>query len=370
MTCDTTQFHNHGISFALAEAETIWLDILNDAVNGELKPIYGQDNRWADTLAGPLVEPPNKRDLEHYILPSLGLYPTRGCPYNCNYCSVIKISGRKLRNTPIEYTLQNIKKAKAAGIEYIMFVSDNFNKYKDATELLEQMIASGLTIPFFCQCDTQIARQPEFVSLLGRAGCYEMFIGVESFNQSVLREANKLHNKPDSYGEIIRHCHTAGIQSHFSNIIGFPSDTEPSIIEQLEAIQSLNPSLASFYILTPIPGTDQYKEYKENDLLIEKNIDRYDATHLTWRHPNVTSDKMTDLLYRCYIDFYNGRLRSGNLTEKDKTSILTLRHYAKQHMHPMSGGTKKKKIDNVIDYIDLRKKCFDIELAPLPNNLT
>ncbi len=369
MTCDTTQFHNLGVSFALAEAEVIWDTVLNDAINGELRPVYGEHKRWADTITGPIVKLPNKDDLEHYILPSLGLYPARGCPYNCKYCSVIKISGRQLRNAPIDCTLENIRHAKEAGIQYIMFVSDNFNKYRDAVTLLEQMIRSGLTLPFFCQCDTQVAQQSDFINLLGKAGCYEMFIGVESFNKSTLREMNKFHNKPDTYNKIIQHCNESGIQSHFSNIIGFPSDTEESIAEQLNAILTLNPSLSSFYIFTPIPGTDQYEEYKADGLLVENNIDRYDATCLTWNHPNITSGKMSDLLYRCYMEFYNGLLKSGHLSDTDKTTILTLRHYAKQHMHPMSGGTRKKNIDRDEDYIALRRRYFAIELAPLPDNL-
>ncbi len=369
MTCDTKQFQNLGVSFALAEAEVVWTEILDDAIQGELKPVYGLNNRWAVQIDGPVISPPSKKDLTHYILPSLGLYPVRGCPYDCNYCSVIKISGQQLRSAPIESTLNNITRAKNSGVKFIMFVSDNFNKYPEAKLLLNEMINRELTIPFFCQCDTQIARQPKFVRLLGQAGCYEMFVGVESFDKDTLRQAHKFHNKPDSYNEIIRLCREAGIQSHFSNIIGFPNDTKESIKEQSNTIQLLNPSLSSFYILTPIPGTEQYRDYRANDLLVEKNIDRYDATCLTWRHTSISSKEMSNLLLRCYIDFYTNLLKAGDLSETDKSTALTLRHYAKQGMHPMSGGTGKVKVDHMDDYIKFRRKEFGIELAPLPNNL-
>ncbi len=369
MTCDTAQFQNRGISFALAEAEVIWTEILDDAIHGELKPVYGLDNRWALQIDGPIVEPPSKKDMGRYLTPLLGLYPVRGCPYNCNYCSVVKISGQQLRSTAIEYTLESLKRAKNAGVKFIMFVSDNFNKYPEATQLLEEMITNDINIPFLCQCDAQIARQPEFVDLLGRANCYEIFIGVESFDKETLRKANKFHNQPDSYQDIIRLCHEAGILSHFSNIIGFPTDTKESIKGQSDIIQLLNPSLSSFYILTPIPGTEQYDDFKAKGLLIEKNIDRYDGSCLTWQHPTITSGEMSKLLYRCYIDFCTASLKTGRLSENNKAMTLAFRHFAKQGMHPMSGGTGKVFLDHMDDYIDLRRSSYDIELAPLPNSL-
>ncbi len=369
MTCDTTQFQNRGISFALAEAEVIWDEILNDALSGELKPVYGSEGRWASVLDGPIVNPPEQQELSRYLTPMLGLYPVRGCPYNCNYCSVIKISGQQVRSTPIHHTIESLKRAKSAGIQFIMFVSDNFNKYPEANTLLEEMIANNIDIPFLCQCDAQIARQPEFIKLLGKAGCYEIFIGVESFDKTTLKEVQKYHNQPDSYARIIDNCNKANINSHFSNIIGFPNDTKDKIHKQLGTIKALSPTVASFYVLTPIPGTEQYAEYKSNNLLLENNLDRYDATYLTWKHPSITQSEMVTLMLRCYIDFFTASLKQGKLSERNKITALAFRQFAKLGMHPMSGGSIRKDIDHINDYLDLRERMFDIQLAPLPNNL-
>lgn len=369
MTCDTSQFHNQGISFALAEAEVIWDMVLKDALAGKLNPVYGTDNRWARTLDGNIVEPPNMEDLEHYVVPLLGLYPVRGCPYDCDYCSVIKISGQQVRSEPVDSILENLRIAKRAGIQVIFFVSDNFNKYPEAELLLEGMIENDLTMPFTCQCDAQVSRQPDFVELLGRAGCREMFVGVESFDKETLKQVNKFHNQPEKYQEIVDLCRNAGIDSHFSNIIGFPNDCHTSIQEQLATVQSLNPDVSSFYILTPVPGTEQYLDYKAKDLLFEENIDRYDTTNLTWKHPTLSPEEMQELLYRCYIDFYTMKLKTGNLSDVVKKTALAFRHYAKQGIHPMSGGMGKMFVDRVDDYINIRKKYFGIELAPLPDNL-
>src|SRR6185295_19390047 len=159
MTCDTSMLQGHGVSFALAEAELVWPEILHDAAEGELQPVYGRQQRWQQELESPVIIPPGRKDLSRYVVPMLGLYPARGCPFLCNFCSVIKIAGRRIRSQSITSTLASLRAAKAAGVRTIMFTSDNFNKYPDAEELLTAMVEERLGLEFFVQCDTQIARQ-------------------------------------------------------------------------------------------------------------------------------------------------------------------------------------------------------------------
>jgi len=78
MTCDTSILHGKGVSFAQSEAELVWSEILEDAVAGELQPLYGQTSRWQQELKSPVLEPPNSSDLRRYIMPMLGVYPARG----------------------------------------------------------------------------------------------------------------------------------------------------------------------------------------------------------------------------------------------------------------------------------------------------
>src|SRR6185369_15123882 len=114
----------------------------------------------------------------------------------CNFCSVIKIAGRQIRSQSIAVTMESLRNAKAAGVRLVMFTSDNFNKYAEAKDLLTEMIDADLGLPFFVQCDTQIAKQEELVSLLGRAGCFEVFVGVESFSRQTLLAVHKTQNHP------------------------------------------------------------------------------------------------------------------------------------------------------------------------------
>jgi radical SAM superfamily enzyme YgiQ (UPF0313 family) len=270
---------------------------------------------------------------------------------------------------------------KRSGIRLAMFTSDNFNKYEDAPALLQRMIEDRINIPFFVQCDTQVARQEEFIELLGRAGCFQMFVGVESFQRKTLLAAHKTQNHPDRYGEIRRLCRRYGIGAHFSNIIGFPDDTAESIRENFDILRGLDPDAASFYILTPIPGTEQYDDFLAAGLITESNLDRFDGTTSTWRHPNFSQTELDSLLFECYRRFFSaGRILRAAITTFHLRHLaagwlaglglpLFSRYSAWKGMHPMSGGVGGICLDSDRDYAELRKGRFGVHLAPLPDSL-
>jgi radical SAM family protein len=383
MTCDTSMLHGRGVSFAQAEAELVWPEILHDAAGGELQPVYGRDRRWQQELAAPVLAPPSRSGLCRYVIPMLGVYPARGCPFLCNFCSVTKIAGRRIRSQSIDTTLASLRAAKAAGVRMIMFTSDNFNKYPEAEELLTAMVDERLGLQFFVQCDTQIVRQEQLVDLLGKAGCFQMFVGTESFNRQTLLAAQKGQNRPETYRDIVRLCRDHGISPHFSNIIGFPQDTEQEVHEHLEVLRELAPTWASFYILCPIPGTEQYDDFLAEGLITEQNLDRFDTTCLTWRHPSLSRQRLSDLLFECYRKFFSWRhtlnnirnLRfrngTGRLAEAMGSLAMSLfvRYSAWRRTHPMSGGVGRVRLDGDEDYLPQRTRMFGFERAPLPQSL-
>ena len=384
MTCDTTAHQGHGVSFALAEAERIWPAIVADAAEGELEPAYGADGRWESALdPAPLVPPPVS-ELKRYVVPLLGVYPARGCPYTCNFCSVIKIAGRAVRSQPLETTLATLRAAKRGGVRFLLFVSDNFNKIPEARLLLEAMVEERIELPFFVQCDTQVERQEELVELMARAGCFQIFVGAESFDAATLRAAHKYQNHPERYERIVALCRRHGITSHFSNILGFPTDTDEGIARHLAVLRALDPDFASFYLLTPIPGTEQYAEFKAQGLITEANLDRFDATCVTWRHPRLDPRRWEDALYRCYREFYGlpdaarrlSRIAFRNGDFRKPAALLAVTGYtwqsrlgAMQRAHPMAGGVGRVRRDHARDYRELRRRTFDCDLVPLPDNL-
>jgi hypothetical protein len=384
MTCDTSVVQNKGISFALGEAETIWPTILADHLGGDLRPVYGDDARWQSELHSPVLEPPSWRDLKRYVVPMVGIYPARGCPYTCNFCSVIKIAGRQVRSQPIETTLASLRNATKAGVRLIMFTSDNFNKYSEARPLLTAMIDERIRVPFFVQCDAQIAQQEDLVELLAAAGCFQMFVGVESFDRKALLAAKKSQNHPEHYRQIVEICRKTGITTHFSNIIGFPGESEADILGHLKSLRELAPDAASFYILTPIPGTEQYDEFLADGLISERNLDRFDGSQPVWDHPRLGQGQLRDLLFRCCRDFYSaGHVASRVLGHLSSTRDFRLwaavqsivghgalsRVGAITKTHPMAGGVARVRIDRAADYRGLRRQRFGFDRVPLPSSL-
>ena len=220
------------------------------------------------------------------------------------------------------------------------------------------------------------------MALLARAGCFSIFVGVESFNRQTLLAAQKGQNRPEVYRDIVRLCREHGISSHFSNIIGFPQDTERDVHEHLEALRELGPTWASFYILCPIPGTEQYDDFMAAGLISEKNLDRFDTTCLTWRHAHFSREQLAGLLFRCYRKFYSsghavrnlmhlGPRRNRMLAESVGITAMSLfnQYCAWRRTHPMSGGVMPVRRDRVDDFLALRKEVFGFELVPLPRSL-
>ena len=386
MTCDTAELQGRGVAFAQSEAELVWRDILSDAARGRLAPTYGGERRWQERLDPPVLDPPPRRDLARYVVPMLGIYPARGCPYSCNFCSVIRIAGHRIRSQPVATTLETMRRARAAGVRVALFTSDNFNKYPEAEELLDALIDARIRLPFFVQCDAQIERQPGLVAKLARAGCFQIFVGAESFSTEALRSAHKLHNSPSRYAEIVRLCREHRISSHFSNILGFPSDTEESIHGHLEALRALNPDVASFYLLTPIPGTEQCDDFLSRGWITEKNLDRFDGSTWTWTHPRLSAERLVRLLLDAYRGFYGWTSIAGKafrLVRRPGTADFRLgqtlfailgqaglaRWAARRGEHPMAGGVGRVRLDRVDDYRELRRRVFGLDLATIPRSL-
>lgn len=383
MTLDTTILEGRGVSFALAEAELLLPTILSDAIHGgRLQPVYGVNQRWKEELDAPILLPPSRETFGRHVLPMTGIDHARGCPFLCEFCLVPQIAGRTVRSQPIPTTIASLLAAKTAGAKMIMFTSDNFNKDPQVEELLRAMIRTGVELPFFVQCDTQIVRQPQLVELLARAGCWQMFVGVESFDREILKAQHKFHNRPEHYGEIVRLCAAHGITTHFSNIIGFPQQDEAAILEHLHLLRELEPDMASFYILTPIPGTKQFEQFQSKGWITETNLDRYDGTNPVWTHPKLTWPQLTDLLYHCYREFYSPRDIARKLWKRRQKHFpwfmlginiafpLFCLYAGYRRMHPMSGGVGQVRItgESYTNHSGLIEETFGYRILPPPKN--
>jgi hypothetical protein len=148
-------------------------------------------------------------------------------------------------------------------------------------------------------------------------------------------------------------------------------------------LREMDPTWASFYILCPIPGTEQYDDFLAQGLITETNLDRFDTTCLTWRHPSLSRERLSELLFDCYRRFSSVRHALRNVMDEVSfrrrrvvpRSVGTLamslfsRYCAWRKLHPMSGGVRRVRLDCVRDFLPLRLRTFGFPLAPLPRSL-
>jgi radical SAM superfamily enzyme YgiQ (UPF0313 family) len=200
----------------------------------------------------------------------------------------------------------------------------------------------------------------------------EVFVGAESFDKKALKSAHKRHNQPAEYKKIVSQCREAGIRTHFSNILGFPHQDMNDCLDHVDTLIDLGPELASFYILTPIPGTEQYDDFRTRGLIFETNLDRFDTATPTFYHDQIDPEALQQVLFDAYENFYKASMQSNKhrIDKGTRNFMAFSRWCAKNQIHPMSGGSGRVKIDHISDYAAYRERVFGISgLLPLPHSL-
>lgn len=227
---------------------------------------------------------------------------SRGCPFNCKFCSVTKVFGRQLRHKTVERVIEEIKSQNS---EYIFFVDDNFTAdKKKAKELLRRIIDEGISIRWGTQVRVDAAKDEELVSLMKEAGCFMVYIGMESVNPESLKDVRKKQTVDDII-ESIRVFHRYGIRIHGMFVIGFDADDIKTIRQTVRFAKKEKVDSVQIMILTPLPGTETYDELKkEGRLLSDVGWDKYDAHHVVFRS-KIIPDRLQIEAMRAMGSFYS-----------------------------------------------------------------
>jgi radical SAM superfamily enzyme YgiQ (UPF0313 family) len=292
----------HADSVVLGEAEGIWGKVIDDFSKGILKPIYS--NSCPDLSETPLP----RWDL----LPERNRYfnfvqTSRGCPNDCAFCSVTTFSGRKVRVRPIESVLQEIKSLGSSALrKFIIFVDDNiFGNLKYAKELFKNLIP--LKIKWGSETSINLTKDIELLKLAVKSGCRALFIGFETLSEKALKQINKSFNRVKEYKKIIKTLHRYGIAVIGSLIFGFDDDDSGVFKRTLDFLEEAKVDAAIFSILTPLPGTRLYKEFKQNNRIFERNWTKFDALHSTFHPKKMTPKELEAGLDWSYREFYRPR---------------------------------------------------------------
>ena len=194
-------------------------------------------------------------------------------------------------------------------ISYYFFTDDNFCRNRNWEVLFDMLIRfraeEGIPIRFMMQADTQSHKLPGFVEKAKEAGCSQVFIGLESLNERNLLAAGKRQNLAADFRRMVAAYRQAGINTHVAYIIGFPFDTAESVRSDVERLKSeLGPEQASFFMLTPLPGSQDHRELLRRGEALDPDLNRYDTFHATVRHPRMSRGEWERAYREAWSSFY------------------------------------------------------------------
>ena len=238
-------------------------------------------------------------------LPITPMMTSRGCPYDCSFCSVTSMFGRKYRFRSEENILRELRRNRDGGGKWTFFYDDNFTADKKRSKsLFRAMIAQGLTQSWTAQVRVDVAKDPEFLDLMKRSGCHTLYIGFESLNPETLKAYNKKQSVED-IEDCVKKLHKNGIRIHGMFVFGSDMDTTETIHETLRFTKENDLESIQFLILTPLPGTSLHQEMEREGRLISKDWSLYDAHHVVYEPKRMNFYELQYETMRAAKQFYS-----------------------------------------------------------------
>jgi radical SAM superfamily enzyme YgiQ (UPF0313 family) len=287
----------HCDSVVIGEAEGVWIQLINDFEKKQLKKYYhNKDFVDLSTICTPRRELYKK---ERYLFTHL-IQTTRGCPFNCGFCSVTKFFGRTYRTRPVESVIEEIRDMKT---KFVGFSDDNiFGNRIYARKLFSALKYEGVL--WLSQASLNIADDPQLLRMAARSGCKGLFVGLESTDCESLVQMNKGFLKPHKFKDAIKRLHDQGISVLGAFVLGNDNE-DPSIFRRtLDFAKKIKIDLAQFAILTPYPGTAIYNRLMKENRIFNFDWTKYDAGNAVFKPLRMTADRLKEEVDRLWRDFY------------------------------------------------------------------
>ena len=369
-----------GVTTVVGEAEGLIALILEDAARGRLEAHYshtsgiraktGKDPIWVpDIVAAPLpVLDPDY--LGRFMNRTMTTVDTsRGCPFTCSYCSVKNVMGRTMRSRDPKRLIDWVRRVyDEHGIRFLFLVDDNFYRNPRWEEVLDGFIAlraEGRELGFMMQVDVAASAR-QFLDKSAAAGCYQVFVGFESFSPRNLLAASKNQNRNvhtstdeeqgraeivEKYRRVVRNWHEVGVAVHGAGMIGFPWDGPDAGRRMAHDFIDIGLDQASFFILTPLPGTEDWDAALGECRVEDFDFDHYETTRPVARHPRLTPAQLTAAYQHANDTFYNparlphvlaAYIRDRELcyaARRNRVRQFLWYSFSRlRHRHPMIGG--------------------------------
>ena len=230
---------------------------------------------------------------------------SRGCPYDCIFCTVSSTFGRKYRFRDPKNVLEEIRMRVSQGHREFFFYDDNFAANRSGTkELLEGMAQLDVKIKWSAEARTNIARDEELLKLMSRANCHRMLIGLESINPRTLEQYNKGQTVEDVKRCITRlHDHNIGVHGMFA--LGSDDDDAETIRDTVKFCHKMKLDSVQFAILHPLPGSRLYDILDSENRIFTKNWSLYDGTHVVFRPGKLQPLELQEKFFWAWKKFYS-----------------------------------------------------------------
>ncbi len=278
----------HATSVVVGEAEGLIKPLLSDFESNDLKPVYKAASQISlDTIPFPELQLLNWRH-RFFMSP---IQTGRGCAYNCDFCLVPNISGRKLRLKSIETVEKELNHLSSFKSHRLFVVDDNFLMKKErAVSIMNLFQKYGYQWMGFS--NLSISKDDSFLKKLQDSGCISLFIGFESLNAEDYLLKNQSYGTVDSMREAVSRIHAHGIGIQGSFIFGFDTDTVNVFQETAAFIQETGIELPHISILTPFPGTPLFDTMEKENRILHRDWSKYDLSHVVFQPKNMTVEEL------------------------------------------------------------------------------
>jgi hypothetical protein len=342
-----------GISLFAGEAEEHRLDmVLRDAYSGELKPLYN----FMPDLPNLMGEPTPILASDHVLrtVKSLSSFDLgRGCPFQCSFCTIINVQGRKSRYRTADDLEAIVRNNHAQGIHWFFVTDDNFARNKDWEALFDRLILlrenEGIVCRLTIQVDALCHRIPNFIGKATRAGVVRVFIGLENINPDNLVSSKKRQNNITEYRRMLQAWKDRGIIVCAGYIIGFPNDRKETVLRDIEVIKKELPiDILDLFVLTPLPGSEDHQTLYKLGAWMDPDMNKYDLHHRVSHHPVMADREWDEAYLEAWRRFYDpphlqtvlrrAAAYGGNVDDTAFDLLWFFLMIRYEGVHPLDGG--------------------------------
>lgn len=291
----------HVDAVVVGEGETVWPLLLSDFRANNLQTTY-RTSLLMDMADIPIA----RREIfkgKGYLL-SNTIQTTRGCPFDCEFCSVTAFYGRKYRKRPVENVLAELQELRKTN-SFVFFVDDNIvGDRKYALPLFQGM--KGMDFKWLSHAPIDFAGDHELMRAAGESGCLGMFVGFESLNQESLSAMGKVTNRAQSFMDDAKAFRDNGIGILGSFVLGYDGDTPETFPQLLRFCEDAKLEAAIFPLLTPYPGTKVRARLEAEGRIISNDWRDYDMEHINFQPKGMTVAQLQegyDWLNRSFYSF-------------------------------------------------------------------